>query len=146
MLFESIAVLNNNKIIWGVTMILLNMGSKYILADLGKIHEKVLTNELFKKLVLFSMFFVATRDLIVAFLLSVIYILIVDGIFHEKRNFTIVKELPKKHVTDMEYNHAKTIIKQYENNNIAESVEQSKKKEDEIYDNYLNNISLIRYI
>lgn len=91
MMLESLAVLNNNKIIWGLTMILLNMGSKYVMADLGKAHERLLQNEWFKKIVLFSMFFVATRDLVTTFLLTVLYIIIVDGILHENRNFAVVR-------------------------------------------------------
>jgi uncharacterized membrane protein (DUF485 family) len=85
-----LAVLNNNKIMWGVTMLLLNLGGKYIVADLGKFQEKMLANEYFKKVILFSLFFVATRDILIAFLLTVLYTLIVNGILHEKQKFSIV--------------------------------------------------------
>lgn len=92
MLVEALTLANNNKIIWGVTMLLLNVGAKYVIADLGLIHEKLLANEIAKKIVIFSMFFVATRDIITAFVLSVLYVIIIDGIFHESRNFSVVKE------------------------------------------------------
>jgi hypothetical protein len=144
MLLESIAILNNNKIVWGVTMILLNMGSRYILADLGKIHETILTNEWFKKIVLFSMFFVATRDLTVSFLLSVIYILVVDGIFHEKRNFTVVKTVPNKKISEVEYKNAKATVLAYEDS-LKSTPQEPSVSSTEVYDNYLNNIQLIKY-
>ena len=100
MLAELLAVANNNKIIWGLTMLLLNVGAKYVIADLGVIHEKFLANEIAKKIIIFSMFFVATRDIITAFVLSVLYVLIIDGIFHESRNFSIVKGTEDKSKND----------------------------------------------
>lgn len=138
MILESLAFLNNNKILWGVTMLLLNMGSKYVLADLGKIHEKVLTNEIAKKIVIFSMFFVSTRDLLVAFLLSVLYIIIIDGIFHEKRNFSLFKgQYNDNVISEEEYKKAKEIIILYEQ-------QTNVYKEDGLYDKYLNNIYVLR--
>lgn len=91
MLAETLAILNNNKIVWGLTMLLLNMGAKHVMADLGKIHDSILANEIAKKIIIFSMFFVATRDIITAFVLTVLYVLIIDGIFHESRKFSIVE-------------------------------------------------------
>ena len=84
-------MLNGNKIVWGVSMLILNMGSRYIIGDLGKTHEILMKNEFFKKIILIAMFFVATRDIIVSFLLTVLYVIVVDGILHEKRNFAVLK-------------------------------------------------------
>lgn len=84
-------LLNNDKIIWGVTMLLMNIGSKYIMGDISEVSEKIMKNEIVKKLVIFSMFFVATRDMLYAFLLTVGYVIVVDGIlrynFEESVNY-----------------------------------------------------------
>lgn len=107
--------LNGNKFFWGVTMLLLNFGSKYIIGDLGKIHEQFLANEFVKKLITFSLFFVATRDIIIAFVLTILYVLIVDGVLHEKRNFSLVRVTePGNTVNTEEYKKAKEVIKAYE--------------------------------
>lgn len=142
-------MLNNNKIVWGVTMILLNMGSKYVLADLGNVHEKLFANEVFKKIILFSMFFVATRDLIISFLLTIVYTLVIDGIFHEKRNFSIVGgargssgDSVMPGITQKQYEDAKAIVKKYEEQGGMDGV----KQQEDIYDNYLKNIQTINYI
>jgi len=74
-------------------MLLMNFGSKYIVGDLGQAHDKILSNQIVKKLIVFSLFFVATRDIITAFLMTILYVIIVDGILHEKSKFCIV---PKK--------------------------------------------------
>jgi hypothetical protein len=90
MLVELIAVANNNKIVWGLTMLLMNFGSRYIVGDLGKAHDAILSNQIVKKLIVFSLFFVATRDVLTAFLLTIVYIVVIDGILHEKSKFCIV--------------------------------------------------------
>jgi len=119
MLTEFFLTLNNSKIMWGVTMILLNMGSRFIIADLGKAHEKLLQTEFVKKIILFSMFFVATRDIITAFILTVVYVIVVDGIFHEKSTYAVVKvDSPK-----------------------ASDAAQT---EQDAYQTYINNVNLLR--
>ena len=117
MLVESLVALNNNKIMLGVTMILLNMGSRFVIADLGEVHEKLLKHEFFKKIILFSMFFVATRDVITAFILTVVYIIIVDGIFHEKSTYAVVN---------------------------VNTPDTATKKQDDAYQTYINNVNLLR--
>ena len=141
MILEILPILNNNKIIWGITMLLLNMGSKYVMADLGKIHEKVLTNEIVKKIIIFSMFFVATRDFLTAFILSVFYVLLIDGVFHENRNFSLVtsKTIEVK-VTEEQYKKAQETIHMYESQQIQRPVNTN------LYDSYLTNIYQLRNV
>ena len=115
-MYPIIEMLNGNKIIWGVTMLLLNVGSRYVIADLGKIHESVLSNEYFKKLIIFSMFFVATRDILTSFLLSILYVILIDGIFHEKRKFCIIPARyirAESNVSETQYLEAIKIIETY---------------------------------
>lgn len=114
-------VLNTSKIFGGVTMLMMTLGSKYVVGDLGKIHEWLLGSEIMKKVIIFCMFFVATRDVVVAFLLLILYLVIIDGLLHEKRNFCIV---PKRIIdkcttkTDVdalrEYEAAKRYIEAYD--------------------------------
>ena len=139
MILEILPILNNNKIIWGVTMLLLNMGSKYVMADLGKIHEKVLTNEIAKKIIIFSMFFVATRDFLTAFILSVFYVLLIDGVFHENRNFSLItSKTPDIVITEEQYKKAQETISQYESQQKQTTVNTN------IYDSYLTNVYQLR--
>jgi hypothetical protein len=140
-------VLNQNKIVWGVSMLLLNIGSRYVIADLGKSHEYILTNQIVKKVVVMSMFFVATRDLLTSFLLTLAYILIVDGILHEKKHFCL---LPKKiiekvnttNINNDDYLRAKNIILAYEKQTKSNNNDENKKE----YLTYLTNITALKYI
>jgi hypothetical protein len=148
-------VLNQNKIVWGVSMLLLNIGSRYVIADLGKSHEYILSNQVVKKVVVMSMFFVATRDLLTSFLLTLAYVLIVDGILHEKKHFCL---LPKKildkfnttNINNDEYLRAKNIILAYEKQKHLshESIEHKNKmnEKQKEYLTYLTNITALKYI
>ena len=90
--FEYIDYFNTNKFVWGLSMLLLNFGAKYVVGDLGRVHEMILASEVTKKIIIFSLFFVATRDIITAFILTLIYIFVIDGLLHEKRKFCIVPQ------------------------------------------------------
>jgi hypothetical protein len=145
-MFEILTVLNNNKILWGVTMLLLNVGSRYVVADLGKFHESILSNEYVKKIILFSMFFVATRDILTAFILTILYLFIVDGLLHEKRKFCIVPNKYKNlnninKVNESQYLEAKQKILIYEQQN-KELTNKDIKKPD-IYEKYTSKVNIL---
>lgn len=138
---QLVNVLNNSKWMGGITMLLFNIGSKYVLADLGKFHEEILTNQVIKKFIIFSMFFAATRDIIYAFFLTIMYVIIIDGILHEKRKFCII---PKKYrqnvdaeISQKEYDEAVKIIEKYKKNNTVIDNYENK---------YMNNIELLKKI
>jgi hypothetical protein len=141
---QNLMSLNNSKVLAGISIILMNVGSRYVISDLGIVHNKILASEAFKKIIVFAMFFVATRDVLVAFMLTIAYIIIVDGILHEKRKFCIV---PKKYfantppVTEQEYNKAKEIIKLYESN--KNTNKSSLENNLNVYDIYKKNLSVL---
>ena len=147
-MFEYLDLLNNNRILWGVTMIMLNIGSRFVIADLGKFHESLLTNEYVKKLILFCMFFVATRDILVAFVLTILYIIVVDGMLHEKRKFCIIPkryidELTKKsaeQVNEHQYLEAKKVVMAYE---LASRDEEAVGGDTSNYSKYITNVALL---
>jgi phosphomannomutase len=145
---DAISIVNNNRVLWGVTMILLNFGSRYVVADLGKSHELLLSNEIAKKIIIFSMFFVGTRDILTSFLLTVAYIIIVDGILHENRKFNLLpkaflsKAKQNVSVSQADYERAKQMVSAYEKQtSVQTNVKDAKSL---TYINYLNNVSLIK--
>lgn len=140
---------NTNLIFTGAAMLMLNLGAKHIHADLGKVHEQILSNEYVKKIIIFCMFFVATRNISAAFLLTIFYIIIIDGILHEKRRFCLI---PKKYINNStisynDYKKAEDIIIQYNKDNSGSAVPAgpagpagpSLKSDNK--DNYINYIS-----
>ena len=53
--------INNSPYLAGITMILLNIGSKYVEFGFTKTQEQALRNGLARELILFSMLFMATK-------------------------------------------------------------------------------------
>jgi hypothetical protein len=84
------AYVNNNAYMAGFSLLMLNVGSRYIMADIGGFLEKVLAHDLVKKLVLFCMFFVATRNAVTSLVLTVVFSIIIYGFFNEKSRYSLI--------------------------------------------------------
>lgn len=87
---------NNSKFIWGISMAVVNMGSRFVLTDLGKNHEKIFNSPLFKPLIFFSIFFMATRDLRISLILTVIFWILFMGLLHEDSMFCFIPSTGSK--------------------------------------------------
>jgi hypothetical protein len=126
--------LSNSKFTAGIAMFMLNIGARYIQADFGKGMDLILNNEYVKKSIVFSLFFIATRDIPISIILLIFYIIVVDNLLHDKRKFCII---PKKYINESisnsEYEKAKLIVNTFEN---KKSV-----VEKDYYSNYINNLS-----
>lgn len=108
---------NQNKFFLGLTMILFNLGSKYIVMDVSKSHEMFLKSTIIRRITIFCMFFVATRDLFVSLVCTSIFIILALGIFNEKSSMSVLPaSLFDETVTEEEYKLAKDLIAKYENN------------------------------
>lgn len=108
---------NQNKFFLGLTMILFNLGSKYIVMDMSKSHEMFLKSTIIRRITIFCMFFVATRDLFVSLVCTSIFIILALGVFNERSSMTVLPaSLFDDTVTEEEYKLAKDLIAKYENN------------------------------
>ena len=145
---------NQSKIAWGMSMLLLQFGARYVLGDLGRAHEVLLSHEVTKKMVVMAMFFVATRDIVVSFVLTIAYIVIVDGILHEDRKFSLIPNSvvkkggavtnEKDRVPEADYKKAKEIVRMYEAQNNVNKVHDEVDAKDISYLNYVANITLAK--
>ena len=93
--WEYIEILNNNKYFVGIIMILLNLGSKYISVELSQSQEKFLGSPIIRRLILFTVFFTATRDIWISFLLTAAFVILVSGIFNDDSFYCLI---PKKYI------------------------------------------------
>ena len=109
----------DNKFFFGMVMLLFNFGSKYIVADLSKSHEAFLKSTIIRRITLFCMFFVATKDLKVSLLLTAAFIVIALGLFNDKSSLSVLPAtLFDDNVTESEYHLAQDLIKKYEKANV----------------------------
>ena len=84
--------LNNNKYFVGMMMVLLNLGSRYIFLELGRFHDQFFNQKLVRRALIFTIFFVATLDIIASIFLSAFFIIFILELTHEKSPYCI---LPK---------------------------------------------------
>jgi len=119
--------LNNSKYFSGIVMILLNIGSKYVSLELSEAQQQFLNHPIIRKLLVFTIFFVATKDIVVSVILSTIFIIFVCGIFHEDSRLCVFKNVLKSFcekrkvvINKEDYEKAKKIISKYESQQIKD--------------------------
>ena len=106
---------NESKFFFGLTMMLFNFGSKYIVVDISKSHEAFLKSTIIRRITIFCMFFVATKDLYVSLLMTAVFIVLAYGIFDSNSKMCILpKSLYDDNVTEEEYSLAKELLRKYE--------------------------------
>ena len=88
--------INQSKYFAGIIMILMNMGSRYISLELSERHESILGHPMVRRLMLFTVFFTATRDVWISLGLTACFVILVTGIFHDESRFCMIPERYRK--------------------------------------------------
>ena len=118
---QHVFTLNNSKYFAGIMMILLNLGSRYLIMELSESQEQMFNNKIIRRFTIFTIVFIATRDIYVSFILTAIFIIFVSNLFNENSNYCIIKKQKKifKSVTKNDYEKAKHLVKLYELQNVS---------------------------
>ena len=82
--------INNSKLFAGLVMIMLNIGSKYITIKLSKSQEEYLRNSIARQLLIFSIVWMGTRDIVMALLLTGSFIILTDHLFNEESQYCVI--------------------------------------------------------
>lgn len=93
---KSVASLNNSKFILGVTMLLLNVGSRYVELGFSKTQEQALRNGLGREIFILAVVFMGTRDIVISILMTAAFIILSDYALNERSNFCILPESMKR--------------------------------------------------
>ena len=116
--------LNRSKYFAGVMMILLNLGSRFLVSELSETQEQFLNNSIIRRIVVFTVVFIATKDVWVSLILTAVFIILVSNLFNENSYYCLMKKSKKmfKQISKNDYEKAKSIINLYElqakNNNL----------------------------
>ena len=95
--FENIVnKFNTNIYVFGIFMILMNMGSKYIELDLKETHRKFLSSKLVRRLLIFTISFIATRDIIASLIITATFTIIVLNLLNSDSQYCILPDHIKK--------------------------------------------------
>ena len=93
-----ISDIESNKYLIGICMIIVNIGSRYIIEELTEEQKKYINNKLFRRIIIFSIFYISTKDIITSLTLTVIFVLFISELFNDEKikdkgNYTMQLEL-----------------------------------------------------
>lgn len=87
-----IDILNNDKFFLGIMLILLNLGSRHLVDEISTDEEEYRRNILLRRVAIFAVCFVGTRDVVTSILLTAGFIIIASGISRRSREGMAVKD------------------------------------------------------
>ena len=86
MIEKLVEKMNENKFFIGVMMIIVTIGGSFIISELDDNQKKLIHNQNFRRLFIFCAFFMATRDIVCAIILTIIFVLIISELFSEEES------------------------------------------------------------
>ena len=109
--------LSGNKYILGLMILLINIGSRYIGNEVGDFMHKVLNHKFSRRFLIFLVLWMGTRDLVVAGVITISFIVIVTTIFNEHSDYCILPIDNTSSITKEDYLMAKELVSKYEKDN-----------------------------
>lgn len=78
-----VAAFNTNPYFIGVMMLVLNLGGRFLAMDVTKEQEKLFQNPWFRRFIIFTVLFVATRNVAVAAVLTLFVVIVFNYLLNE---------------------------------------------------------------
>lgn len=122
--------INQNKFMIAISLILLNIGSKYINLNLTSGQEKLIKS-ISGEILIFAICFMASRDIIVSLIVTSIFSLLQRFFLNESSNYCILTDNFKQLVNIIDENNDQKISKQ-EVDRIIKLLEKSKTQNNNI--------------
>ena len=85
----AILSLNSNPYFIGTMMLLLNLGGRFISMEISKSQEQFFQNPWVRRMLIFTVLFVGTRNVMVAFWMTLIIILCIGYLFNENSSLCL---------------------------------------------------------
>jgi len=87
-----IDLLNNDKFFLGIMLIVLNLGSRHLVDEISANEEEYRRNIVLRRIAIFAICFVGTRDIVTSILLTAGFIIMATGISRRSREGMAVKD------------------------------------------------------
>jgi len=87
---QHVIFLNNNKFFAGIVMILLNIGSKFIMVEFSKSTQEYMKYTVCKQILVFAMAWMGTRDIYTSLGLTAIFTILSEYLFNEESQLCVV--------------------------------------------------------
>lgn len=102
--FTSIDSVNGSRFFAGLVMIMMNIGSKYVNLKLSKNQEEFLRGAIARQVLIFSIIWMGTRDIITSLILTAVFVILTDHLFNEESRFCVVSKVVKKYKNVLDTN------------------------------------------
>lgn len=99
---EHLYALNNSKFFAGIIMLVMNIGSKYISLELSKSQEDYVKYTIGRQILVFAILWMGTRDIVVALILTCVFILFADYLLNDNSKYCIISDKYKQIVTQLD--------------------------------------------
>ena len=134
--------INESKLFLGIIMLILNIGSRYINIGFSKTQEQFLRNLLVREILIFSVAFTATRDIIMSTITTASFVILADVFFHEKSNYCIVSDRMNKIQAAVDVNNDNIISPQEELNAITLLKNAEKQKKRQMQSEFMDKLNI----
>ena len=85
--------LNNSKYWFALMMLAMNICGKYVEIDIGKRNKQwIATSRIFRRLLIFTIAFIATRDVVASLMITSAFVIMVLHLFNEESEYCILPQ------------------------------------------------------
>lgn len=106
--------MNSSKYMAGIMMILMNLGGRYISTEISDFQEEFFESPYVRRIFIFVVCFIATRDVKVSLILTIVFIVLVSGIFNENSKYCILPiKTHHNKITKEEFIYAQSVVSKY---------------------------------
>jgi hypothetical protein len=136
--------INESKLVIGLAMILLNIGSKYVDFKFTKSQEQLLRNGIAREMLIFTIVFMGTRDILYAILLTAAFVILSQYVFNENSKYCLVNNHIHKLRALIDTNND-DIVSPEEEQRALDTLKKAERNRDKNmqhkFSTYLNNIN-----
>ena len=86
----------DNKYLIGIIMVIINLGARFIVNELNEEQRNMINSKYLRRILIFLVIFMATRDIVISLILTVIVVLVLFEFFNNESEYSLV---PKKENT-----------------------------------------------
>jgi hypothetical protein len=83
-LHHAVGMLNENTFFAGIMLLLLNVGSRYIIHEFSTDEKEYSENILLRRICIFAVCFVGTKDIVTSLILTAGFVILATGLFRGK--------------------------------------------------------------
>ena len=99
-----IQALNDNKLFLGIMLLLVNVGSRYLVDEFSYNPDEYSRNLILRRIAVFAVCFVGTRDIVTSLVLTAAFVILAQGVSSKSREgFTQTMVVDKEKITQPAY-------------------------------------------